>query len=86
MPNLRKKPVAKPMISSHARGSLGTWACALMMVGSLHIAGCQTNDLGTGSTEPLNDAEKLDYHRALNRCLKSGGSRIVKVLNQLRCY
>lgn len=57
-----------------------------MMVGSLHIAGCQTNDLGTGSTEPLNDAEKLDYHRALNRCLKSGGSRIVKVLNQLRCY
>lgn len=66
--------------------SLTFWACALALVSLLQISGCQTNDPGAGSTEPLNESEKLDYHRALNRCLKSGGSRIVKVLNQLRCY
>jgi hypothetical protein len=86
MPNLWNKTVAKTTISSLGRGSLGIWACALVILGSLHLAACQSNDLGTGSTEPLNDSEKVEYHRALNRCLKSGGSRIVKVLNQLRCY
>ena len=75
--------------TSNHRGmtrSMILWARSLALVSMVGASGCQTSDLGAGSTEPLNEAEKVEYHRALNRCLKSGGSRIVKVLNQLRCY
>lgn len=66
--------------------SLSALVGILALVTILQVSGCQSSDVGSGSTEPLNDAEVIEYNRALNRCLKSGGTRIVKVLNQLRCY
>jgi len=71
----------------HVTGrSLTGLAGAFVLVMAVQVSGCQSSDVGSGSTEPLNDAEQIEYNRALNRCLKSGGSRIVKILNQLRCY
>lgn len=39
----------------------------------------------TGS-EPINDKEALEYKKATVRCYKTGGSRVVKIMGELRCY
>ena len=41
---------------------------------------------GIGSSGAVNPKEKLEYKRALLNCYKSGGSRIVKIKSQLRCF
>jgi len=61
---------------------LGFLVGALSLLGSC-AGGVAGND---GGSEPLNDVEALDYKRAINRCYKSGGTRVVKIKGRLRCY
>ena len=72
-------------MSRVARRIVGTlwWSVAL-----LHCVACQghgISDNDSGST-PLNEQESLEYKKALVRCYKTGGSRIVKIMGELRCY
>jgi len=41
------------------------------------------NDKGS---EPVNSKEAVDYQNAVNRCYRTGGTRVVKVMGDLRCY
>jgi hypothetical protein len=41
------------------------------------------NDLGS---QPVNKQEAIEYKRAVIKCYKNGGSRVVKIEGQLRCY
>ncbi|MES2745912.1 MAG: hypothetical protein V4655_10825 [Bdellovibrionota bacterium] len=43
----------------------------------------QSND---GGSSPINAREEIAYKRAINKCYKTGGSRVVKVEGQLMCY
>ncbi|RYZ83965.1 MAG: hypothetical protein EOP04_18930 [Proteobacteria bacterium] len=45
--------------------------------------GTSGNDSGSS---PINAAEEKEYKRAINKCYKTGGSRVVKVEGQLMCY
>ncbi|MFK7822738.1 MAG: hypothetical protein AB8G05_01175 [Oligoflexales bacterium] len=38
------------------------------------------------SSKPVNNAEGREYKKALLRCYKTGGSRIVKINGVLRCF
>lgn len=37
-------------------------------------------------SEPINEVEQREYMKAIRRCHKMGGSRIVKVQGELRCF
>lgn len=37
-------------------------------------------------SEPINDKESLEYKKAIVRCYKTGGNRVVKIMGELRCY
>ncbi|MBP9706625.1 MAG: hypothetical protein KBD78_03215 [Oligoflexales bacterium] len=39
-----------------------------------------------GGSEPINQDEAVNYQKAINRCYKTGGSRIVKIEGRLRCF
>lgn len=39
-----------------------------------------------GGSSPINDKEAVEYKKALTRCYKTGGSRVVKINNYLHCY
>ncbi len=39
-----------------------------------------------GSSSPINHDEDVAYKQALIRCHKTGGTRIVKINNKLRCF
>ncbi|SMF71339.1 hypothetical protein [Pseudobacteriovorax antillogorgiicola] len=41
---------------------------------------------GGESSQPINPKEDKAYKRALLKCYKTGGSRIVKIEGKLRCY
>ena len=45
--------------------------------------GVKGNENGSA---PINSKEKLEYEKAVVRCLKTGGTRVVKVMGTLRCY
>ncbi len=53
-------------------------ACAT--TGPGNVAG---NDNGSA---PVNDKETVDYQKAVLKCYKSGGSRVVKITGDLRCF
>ena len=38
------------------------------------------------SSEPISKSEETAYARAMHRCVKTGGSRVVKVSGNLRCF
>ena len=38
-----------------------------------------------GST-PINENESSEYKKAIMRCYKTGGSRVVKIMGSLKCY
>jgi hypothetical protein len=67
--------------------------CALISV-LLATAGCRGgSDLTSADiignefgSEPINDTEANEYKRAVVRCYKTGGTRVVKIMGQLRCY
>lgn len=66
----------------------GTFLVVVFFI-SLSLTSCvesmsvKGNDNGS---EPVNSKEALDYQKAVIRCLKTGGTRIVKIEGQLRCY
>lgn len=41
------------------------------------------NDHGS---KPINEAEVNEYKRAVHRCYKMGGTRVVKIKGELKCY
>ncbi len=47
------------------------------------VSGVAGNEHGS---EPINDKEALEYNKAVVRCYKTGGSRVVKIMGELRCY
>ena len=56
------------------------------------IAGCASsgnsgdvrgNDNGS---VPVNENEAIEYQKAINRCTRTGGTRVVKIKGELRCY
>ena len=38
-----------------------------------------------GST-PINENESSEYKKAIMRCYKTGGTRVVKIMGSLKCY
>ena len=40
----------------------------------------------TGGSDPINPSEENDYKRAILKCYKTGGSRVVKIEGRLMCY
>lgn len=59
----------------------------LMSIALPLLASCQSSVSGneTGS-EPVNDQEANEYKKAIVRCYKTGGTRVVKIMGNLRCY
>ena len=41
------------------------------------------NDQGS---KPVNENETIQYKRAILKCYKTGGSRVVKIQGKLKCY
>lgn len=54
-------------------------ACA----GGVGVGPVTGNENGS---EPINNNEAVEYKKAVVRCYKTGGSRIVKIMGELRCY
>ncbi|MEY4630920.1 MAG: hypothetical protein RIQ81_1040 [Pseudomonadota bacterium] len=54
--------------------------CLFTACSSLQVAG---NEDGS---EPINSDEQRAYMKAVRRCHKMGGSRVVKVQGELRCF
>ena len=58
----------------------------------ISLMACQTGGGGgsiTGNeagSQPSNDVEASEYQRAVNRCHRTGGTRVVKIMGELRCY
>lgn len=52
-------------------------------LGSFSCVGGHGQD---SSSQALNDDEELAYKRAMLRCHKTGGSRVVKIEGNLRCF
>lgn len=64
--------------------SLLIWAIAM-------LSGCQTmgnaSVIGNeGGSQPISEQEAYDMQKAVNRCHRSGGTRVVKIRGELRCY
>jgi hypothetical protein len=59
----------------------------LSCIGSIQCALSEKTAHEVGrSSEPVNAGEAREYKKALLRCHKTGGSRIVKINSQLKCY
>lgn len=59
---------------------------AILLSGLLGlVAGCQGRMDGIG-TPPLNKKEEVEYRIAAARCLKTGGTRIVKIYGKITCF
>lgn len=62
---------------------------AALNLGALGCAGGSSGGAGLSNdagSQPLNDSEAIEYKKALTRCYKTGGTRIVKINNYLHCY
>lgn len=59
----------------------------LLCLTTLGLSACQTSIAGNeNGSSPLNDDEAIEYKKAINRCYKIGGTRVVKIMGELRCY
>ncbi len=58
---------------------------ALLALILMFLSACESFS-HLGSSEPINEKEKLQYQQELLRCVKTGGTRIVKVRGILHCY
>lgn len=67
-------------------------ALLLVAFGAPVFVACQTGGGGgnvqgnDGGSEPANEKEAVEYKKAIVRCYKTGGTRIVKIMGDLRCY
>ncbi len=50
--------------------------------GSTGAAGLSGNE---GGSEPVNEQESYEMQKAVNRCHRTGGTRIVKIKGELKC-
>jgi hypothetical protein len=58
------------------------------------ICACASGPSGGGAqlsgnengSKPFNEREALEYRSAILRCHKTGGSRVVRIEGQLRCF
>ena len=72
--------------------SLASWLPKLLSVTALAmtLSGCLHNPLevkgNENGSQPANSEEATAYKKAIVRCYKIGGSRVVKIEGQLRCY
>ena len=66
---------------------------AFFLTASLMNTSCQSD--GTDQTaikennngsKPINKEEEAQYKRAILKCYKTGGTRVVKITGKLRCY
>jgi hypothetical protein len=63
--------------------TLGVVLGAAALTSACQTGGVAGNDKGSA---PINAEEANDYKKAVNRCYKTGGTRVVKIMGQLRCY
>lgn len=49
---------------------------------------CQSTSVAGNErgSEPVNEQEAIEYRHAVVRCYKTGGTRVVKIMGELRCY
>jgi len=66
---------------------------ALQLIATLSLTACAGMGGGGGhsnanenGSSPINTTEERDYKRAISKCYKTGGSRVVKIEGQLKCY
>ena len=54
------------------------------------MTACQSGGGGLAGneqgSEPINSEESKAYQKAIVRCYKQGGTRVVKIMGKLRCY
>ena len=67
---------------------------SFLIVSFAVLTGCQTGG-GSGArpvagneggTEPVNEQESYELQKAVNRCHRTGGTRVVKIKGELKCY
>jgi hypothetical protein len=61
-------------------GILAASTLAVSACSTLQVAGNEEGSL------PANENEQRDYMKAVRRCHKMGGSRVVKIQGELRCF
>lgn len=65
-------------------------ACTLVglisMITSCATGGGSSVKGNEGGSDPANNKEEVEYKQAVLRCLKTGGTRVVKIEGHLRCY
>ena len=64
---------------------------SMLLLAMASLNSCQTGGLGVvqgneGGSQPISEQEAFDMQKAVNRCQRSGGTRVVKIRGQLRCY
>jgi hypothetical protein len=70
------------------------WITMVQVVGVvLSLSACATGSSSSsgitgneGGSQPINEQEVNDYKRAVHKCYKTGGTRVVKINGKLRCY
>lgn len=62
--------------------------CALVAISFMGLQGCQSTQVAgnEAGSEPVNRVEGFEYKKAIVRCHKTGGSRVVKITGKLRCF
>jgi len=62
----------------------------LFMISLAYLIACEHDggpQVGNdGGSPPISEAESKLYQRAILKCYKTGGSRVVKIEGELRCF
>lgn len=63
-------------------------ALLLCLATLLPVLACQSYQVAGNErgSEPINENEANEYKKAVMRCYKTGGTRVVKIMGELRCY
>ncbi len=68
--------------------------CCFLSFSLLSLSlGCQSDgddytaiEENKDGSQPINKKEEAEYKRAVLKCYKTGGTRVVKITGKLRCY
>lgn len=61
----------------------------MMCVFASIVSSCQSSGHVAGNengSQPINEHEGYDMQKAVNRCHRTGGSRVVKIKGELKCF
>jgi hypothetical protein len=75
-------------------------ALACLLLSSFMLVSCQSSGSGgggggggsgmvsgnEGGSEPVNENEGYEMQKAVNRCHRTGGTRVVKIKGELKCF